>query len=214
MTKPGLLAAVCLTVLIGLLPVTPGVAAAVPAVTAEAVSATVVEPTAPVGPEGTLRPGYKVVRNERGATCKSHSPVTGNAYSCHVRYGYDPCWLTAKHGYVVCLSSPYARKVTRLHVARFVNKGGLGKPASLPWGLLLSTGARTTLIPGKFGTAGGKAIHYTLDSRYKTVLVGPIDKSGPVWRIRKARNNGRFRFKITGWIDISKAWVGEPSQLH
>lgn len=179
-------------------------------------SGTVVVQATPVGPDGRLLPGYRVSRHLSGATCRTrmHHSETGNAYSCHVRYGFDPCWLTAQRSYVVCLAAPYHRKVTRLRVARFVNKGGLGKPATMPWGLLLSTGARTTLIPGKFGTAGGKAIHYSLDSRYKTVLVGPIDKSGPVWRIRKARNNGRFQFKVTGWVNIKKAWFGAPTRLH
>ena len=187
-----------------------GPAAANPAGT---VTATVVEHTSPVGPSGHLLPGYQVNHNYRGATCKSHSDEVGDAYACHLKFGYDPCWVTAKHSYVVCLSEPYAHKVARLHVVRFVNKGGLGKPKPLPWGLLLANGKRTTLLPGSFGTAGGEQIHYTLDSRYQTVLAGPIDKSGPVWRIRLAKNNGRFQFKLAGWIDIDKAWIAEPSRL-
>ncbi|HEX3708189.1 MAG TPA: hypothetical protein VHV76_16305, partial [Mycobacteriales bacterium] len=155
--------------LVAALPVAPAAARV-----AGTVTATVVEQTSPVGPSGHLRPGYRVTRNMSGATCKSHSPETGDAYSCHVRYGFDPCWLSAKHGYVICLAQAYDRKVTRLHVARFVNAGGLGKAKPMPWGLQLANGVNTTLIPGTFGEVSGKAIHYSYN-QFKTVLVGPID---------------------------------------
>ncbi|HWA65268.1 MAG TPA: hypothetical protein VG899_02730 [Mycobacteriales bacterium] len=174
--------------------------------------ATVIEQVSPVGAGGYVASGYHVVRTLGGATCRSHSPTTGNAYSCHVRFGYDPCWVTATHPYVVCLSAPYDKSLTRLRVARWVNAGGLGKPAGLPWGLLLANGHRTTLIPGNFGTVNGQNIHYSYDD-FRTVLVGPIDKSGEAWRIRVAKNDGRFRFKLTGWATITKAWVGAPTTL-
>jgi hypothetical protein len=173
---------------------------------------TVVEEVSPVGPSGYLAPGFRVTHTYGGATCRSHSLVTGNAYSCHVRFGYDPCWATANRPYVVCLSSPYYKSVTKLRVARFVNSGGLGQPAGLPWGLLLASGKRTTLIPGTFGVVSGQNIHYSYND-FRTVLVGPIDKSGAVWRIREAKNVGRFRFKLGGWANIKKAWVGAPSTL-
>jgi hypothetical protein len=187
---------------------------AVPAGTAVAdvTTATAVVQTSPVGPSGHLLPGYRVARHYSGATCKSHSPETGNAYSCHVRFGYDPCWLTAKRAYVVCLSQPYDRKVTRLHVARYVNAGGLGKPKAMPWGMQLANGVNTTLIPGDFGMVSGKQIYYSYDA-FKRVLVGPIDKSGPVWRIQVAKTTGKFQFKVFGWIDIKKVWFGEPTRL-
>ncbi|HEX3897949.1 MAG TPA: hypothetical protein VHW74_02165 [Mycobacteriales bacterium] len=173
---------------------------------------TVVANVSPVGANGYLAAGYQVSHTLAGATCRSHSPTTGNAYSCHVRFGYDPCWATANRPYVVCLSAPYSKSVTKLRVARFVNAGGLGQPAGLPWGLLLANGHRTTLIPGNFGTVSGQNIHYSYDD-FRTVLVGPIDKSGAVWRIREAKNDGRFRFKLSGWANIEKAWVGDPTTL-
>lgn len=175
--------------------------------------ATVIEQVTPVGPGGFLAPGYKVTHTLGGATCKSHSPVTGNAYSCHVRFGYDPCWVTNNKPYVVCLTSPYYRRVTKLRVAVFVNRDGLGSPAAYPWGLQLSNGTRTTLIPGNFGTVGKYQIHYSYNE-FRTVLVGPIDKSGPVWRIRQAKNTGRFRFKVTGWATITKAWFGAATTIE
>jgi hypothetical protein len=192
------------------------VLAAVPVGTVAAASAesrgTVIENVSPVGTNGYLAPGYRVAHTLGGATCRSHSPTTGNAYSCHVRFGYDPCWATANRPYVVCLSAPYYKSVTKLRVARFVNGRGLGRPAGLPWGLLLANGHRTTLIPGTFGTVSGQNIHYSYDD-FRTVLVGPIDKSGSVWRIREAKNVGRFRFKLIGWANIKKAWAGAPTTL-
>jgi hypothetical protein len=200
----GLLVAAC-SLLVAL---PAGLATAAPA----AAGPTVVVQVSPVGPSGYLQPGYRVVHTYGGATCKSRSFETGNAYSCHVRVGYDPCWVTATRSNVVCLSSPYSHSVTRLRVARYVNAGGLGAAAGLPWGLLLANGARSTLIPGNFGTVGSYQIHYSYNE-FKTVLVGPIDKTGAVWRIRKARNVGRFHFKLDGWADIKKTWVGEASTL-
>jgi hypothetical protein len=204
MTRIGAIAA-CTAVAIATL-VTPTLSVAAPS------GATVVVQTSPVGPSGHLLPGYRVARHLSGATCKSHSPETGNAYSCHVQFGYDPCWLTAKRAYVVCLSQPYDRKVVRLHVARYVNAGGLGGAKAFPWGLRLANGVNTTLIPGDFGMVSGQQIRYSFDA-FKRVLVGPIDKTGPVWRIREARNTGGFRFKLAGWININKAWVGAPTRL-
>ncbi|HVW80827.1 MAG TPA: hypothetical protein VHB69_07820 [Mycobacteriales bacterium] len=205
--------ATTLAVLVGLcslIAAAPGGAAADPDSGARA---TVVEEVSPIGPGGYLATGYRVAHRLSGATCRPRSSVTGNAYSCHVRFGYDPCWVSANKPDVLCLAAPYDKTVTQLRVARFVRSGGLGKPAGLPWGLLLANGERTTLIPGTFGVVHGQKIHYSYND-FRTVLVGPIDKSGPVWRIRVARNTGRFRFKITGWASIRKAWVGAPSRLE
>jgi hypothetical protein len=175
-------------------------------------ASTLIVQTSPVGPSGHLLPGYRVAKHLSGATCRSHSRVTGNAYSCHVHFGYDPCWLTAKKAYVVCLPQPYGRKITKLRVARYVNAGGLGNPKPLPWGLQLANGVNTTLMLPGFGTVSGQEINYSFND-FKTVLVGSIDKSAPVWRVREARNVGRFRFKLAGWINIKKAWVGSPTRL-
>lgn len=202
-----MVAACALTATLGVLASGPS-AVARPAASGQ----TVVEQVSPVGPNGYLQAGYHVVNRLGGATCKTHSPVTGNAYTCHVRFGFDPCWVTANHDFAMCMSSPYDKAVTRLRVARYLNKGGLGAPAGLPWGLLLANGSRTTLIPGKFGTVSGYNIHYSYNE-FRTVLVGPIDKHAAIWRIRKARNVGRFRFKLDGWANITKAWFGAPSTL-
>ena len=108
---------------------------------------------------------------------------------------------------------PYSRKVTRLHVTRgFHNKGGLGEAKKLPWGLLLSNGVKTTVIPGNFGDVQGMKINYSYN-QFKTVLYGPPDKSQPLWRIRKARDTGSFHFKPEGWVTIDKAWFGAPTRL-
>jgi hypothetical protein len=167
----------------------------------------------PVGDDGHLLPGYQVVKHQPGAKCTPHSTFTGNAYKCVTHYTWDPCWVSAQRAYVDCLRSPYSRKVTRLHVTRgYHNAGGLGAAKKLPWGLLLGNGARAIVIPGDFGDVQGKKINYSYNS-FKTVLYGQPDKSQGLWRIRKARDNGRFHFKPDGWITINKAWFGAPSQL-
>jgi hypothetical protein len=169
--------------------------------------------TSPVDATGHLLPGYKVVKRLPGAKCTPRSTVTGNAYKCVSHFTYDPCWLSGKHAYVVCLASPYEHRVTRLHVTRgYHNKGGLRHSKPLPWGLRLDNGVKTTVIPGDFGEVNGKRINYSYNN-FKTVLYGPPDKSEPVWRIRRARDNGRFHFKPDGWVTISKAWFGEATRL-
>lgn len=185
---------------------------AAPSVTA-ARSATRVVMASPVGPAGHLLPGYRVAKRLPGGMCKPTSTVTGNAYRCVVRFTYDPCWLTAKHAYVVCLTSPYQRKVTRIHVTRgYHNAGGLGDPVRIPWGLQLANGVKTTRIGGDFGKVRGQRINYSYND-FKVVLYGRPDKSQPVWRIRKARDAGGFRFKPAGWVAIKKAWFGSPTRL-
>jgi hypothetical protein len=169
--------------------------------------------TAPVDDAGHLQPGYRVVKRLPGAKCTPHSTITGNAYKCVSHFTYDPCWLSGNHAYVDCLALPYSRKVTRLHVTRgYHNKGGLGEPKKLPWGLLLANGVKTTVIPGDFGEVQGKKINYSYNN-FKAVLYGPPDKSEPLWRIRRARDDGHFNFKPAGWVTIDKAWFGAPTRL-
>jgi len=180
-----------------------------PAATAE----TRVMMTAPVDADGHLQPGYKVVKRLPGAKCTPHSTITGDAYKCVSHFTYDPCWVSGNHAFVDCLASPYSRRVTRLHVTRgYHNRGGLGHPKRLPWGLLLANGVKTTVIPGDFGQVQGQKINYSYDN-FTTVLYGPPDKSQPLWRVRKARDDGRFHFKPAGWVTISKAWIGAPTRL-
>lgn len=168
---------------------------------------------APVDDNGHLLPGYKVVKHQPGAKCTPHSTFTGNAYKCVTHFTYDPCWLSGNHDFVDCVASPYSRKVTRLRVTRgYHNRGGLGAAKKLPWGLLLTNGVKTTVIPGDFGSVQGQKINYSYNN-FKTVLYGPPDKSGSVWRIKRARDNGRFHFKPAGWVTISKAWYGAPTKL-
>jgi hypothetical protein len=68
------------------------------------------------------------------------------------------------------------------------------------------------VIPGDFGDVQGKKINYSYNN-FKTVLYGQPDKSEPLWRIRKARDDGRFHFKPAGWVTINKAWFGAPTNL-
>jgi hypothetical protein len=186
---------------------------ALPAPAPAGPSKTAVVMTAPVDEAGHLQPGYKVVKHLPGAKCTPHSTITGDAYKCVSHFTYDPCWLSGNPAFVDCLPSPYSRKVTRLHVTRgFHNKGGRGAPKKLPWGLLLANGVKTTVIPGDFGEVQHKKISYSYDS-FKTVLYGAPDKSGPLWRIRRARDDGHFNFKPAGWVTISKAWFGAPTRL-
>jgi hypothetical protein len=189
------------------------VAVAVPASAPASPTETQVVVTAPVDDAGHLQPGYRVIKHFTGAKCTPHSVVTGNAYKCVAHFTYDPCWLSGNRAYVECLPSPYSRKVTRLHVTRgYHNKGGLGTAKKLPWGLLLTNGVKTTLIPGDFGDVHGQKIHYSYNN-FKIVLVGNIDKSGALWRIRKARDVGGFHYKVVGWVTIDRAWYGAPTRL-
>ncbi|HVV77001.1 MAG TPA: hypothetical protein VHC43_13290 [Mycobacteriales bacterium] len=176
-------------------------------------AATQVVTTAPVDANGHLLPGYRVVKHIPGAKCTPRSVVTGNAYKCVSHFTYDPCWLSGNRAYVDCITSPYSRRITRLHVTRgYHNRGGLGAAKKLPWGLQLTNGVKTTLIPGDFGDVHGLKIHYSYNN-FKVVLVGNPDKSGSLWRIQKAKDVGGFHYKVVGWVTISKAWYGAPTHL-
>jgi hypothetical protein len=189
-----------------------GHAAAHPAMSRTA-APTVVERIRPVGPAGNLLTGYESTHSHRGAHCSAGSEATRSAYRCiaHNRV-YDPCWVSANRAFVDCLNDPWGFDVVQLQVTKGYDNAGFSKrTASIPWGVQLANGQLCGLLQGATSTVHGRRVNYGCQ-HVKYVLVGNVDKHHKVWRIRKAHPTSGGHFKVTGFVDVTKAFFGKPSR--
>ena len=178
-----------------------------------ATTRTSVTRVSPVDAHGHLRTAYKVTRSLGAAQCLSGSEATGNAYRCFAgNYVVDPCWVMSNHAYVACLSAPWSRSVWRLHVTRGYQDFGVGPgAANYPWGTTLTNGWHCDWLQGASGFVGSYRISYGCTGHPSYALVGSVDKSHAVWRIRLAHDTGGYHFRIVGWTNIARAWFGKAS---
>jgi hypothetical protein len=192
-------------------PLSAGAAQLAPSRTVSA-APTVVERIRPVGPGGGLLPGYTTTHSHTGASCEAGSEATGSAYRCFAGNGvYDPCWVMSNRVFVMCLAAPWSFDTVLLHVTKGYDNGGPVRAAKYPWGVQLASGQQCLWLQGASGTVAGKRISY-LCRRAKYALAGSVDKHHKVWRIRKARRIRGGRYKLAGWVSISKAYFGKPSR--
>ena len=192
---------------------------AVIAAVAATSSPTVVRPVSPVDANGTLKPAYEIKHHYGGARCQSGSAMTGTAYRCFTPRApqgvFDPCWVTETRDHVICLSVPWRKKnAVELHVTDGYDDTDGFQPASRPWGLRVDLPRRCLLHPVAVENAQGHAIHYYCNKH--TALAGPIDRSGPRWRVRAYRNTTPHAvqptYKWIGWAHVVTAWRGEPAR--
>jgi hypothetical protein len=179
-----------------------------------AAAKTVVVHLRPVGAGGKLLAGFKVTARHSGANCSSGSEAIGaGGYRCFAGNGvYDPCWVSSNRSYVYCLAAAWSFDVARLHVTKgYDNHGFSSHVTKLPWGLELANGTLCGGEQGATGVVDGKRISFGCQ-HVKYVLIGGVDKHNSAWRIRKARSTGGGHFKLAGWVNISKAWLGKPSR--
>jgi hypothetical protein len=182
---------------------------------AGAATPTTVRQLTPLDSSGAVSAAFTVTAHFTGATCISGSPTTGSTYECTTpasSWGvYEACWVTAQTGYVVCLTAPWARTLTRLQVTGgFDDTSGLTRPAR-PWGVRLATGQRCLLDLDATSTTKGHANTYFCTK--KTVLVGAVDRSHKVWRAQAYRRLDHGRIKSLGRQPIALAWRTGPTAL-
>ena len=155
-------------------------------------SPTVVASVSPVDDTGALKPRYDVTHRYGGARCQRGSALTGTAYRCFTSRSpqgvYDPCWVATTSDHVICLDVPWRRhKVTQLRVSDGYDDAGGFRRQPRPWGLRPALAHRRCLLhPTAVEYAQGQPVHYYCSRR--TVLAGPLDRSGARWRMHAYRN--------------------------
>ncbi|HWC33371.1 MAG TPA: hypothetical protein VG650_00965 [Mycobacteriales bacterium] len=170
----------------------------------------------PVDASGHLLPGYKVTRRFGNANCLFGSEATGTAYRCFAgNFVIDPCWVTDDPAYVDCLSEGWSHSVARLHVTKGYDNSGYtraGSRGKYPWDVEVVGGIRCGWLQGASGVVGKYRVDYGCGKTPKTVLIGGVDRSKPVWTIRKAHDTGNYHYKQDGRAKLAEAWYGKPSR--
>jgi len=180
---------------------------------------TAVRQVSPVDANGVLKPGYAIKHHYTGARCQSGSTMTGNAYRCFTSRApqgvLDPCWVTDTSEEVICLAVPWRKHdAIEVDVTDGYDDADGFHHQPRPWGLRVDIPRRCLLHPVAVESARGHPIHYYCNKH--TALAGPLDRSGPRWRIRAYRNTTPHAvqptYKRIGWVQVLTAWRGEKSR--
>jgi len=166
----------------------------------------------PVDSHGRLVARDRVSRQFKHAQCNFGSEATGDAYRCFAgNFVLDPCWVTNVKSSVDCATSPWSRKVARLHVTKGYDNTGFDQRHPFdPWAVKLVTGKRCVWLQGATGAVHGKRISYSCGGR--NYLIGNVHKHPQPWRIQTARSTGGGHFTAGPWVKIARAWYGKPSR--
>lgn len=172
---------------------------------------TVVVHVRPVTSTGKLRHGYTITHRRAHASCSFGSEAIGDAYRCFSgNLVIDPCWVSNRKAFVVCLPDAWSHQAIRLHVTKGYQNGGFGSGGvSYPWGVRQASGTRCSWLQGASGEVKGKRISYGCTST--TVLIGHVNKKPARWTIKRARATGGGHYTVTGTVQLRKAWFGKPS---
>ena len=173
---------------------------------------TQVRTVSPVGVDGTLKDGYKVVRHLGHGTCQTGSFMTGRADRCTTPSSrtvvLDPCWPTASPKTFVCQRRPWQHQVVQLHVRKPV----AGKPGAhrlgLPWGIRVNAKVRCLLDPGSVRRLSGHALLFHC-THHRDVF-GPLRRDSAHWKAHVYRTGARTRtgYRSLGWHPVRIAWYG------
>ena len=118
---------------------------------------------------------------------------------------------------VDCLLRPWSHAVVRLTVDDFRNTGfsRTTHHGPVPWGIEIASGKRCYIVRSGGDEVQGRRLNYYCGNSLKFAYVGNVDKSSLLWRIRRYKVIGdystRHRYKRDGWVNISRAWYGLPS---
>jgi hypothetical protein len=182
----------------------------------------------PVDSSGDLRPGYSVTRRLGGGECSFGSDAVGSAYRCFTRNDLlDPCWVTSNLTSVDCLLEGWEHTVVHVTVSKGFSNVGFTKQTYsgfVPWGIQLTDGKRCGITEGavdfvgKSGQvtdSGGRRVNYYCENSLKMALVGNVDVSRSLWRIRRYQVVGsyssKYHYRSDGWAKISRAWYALPT---
>lgn len=180
--------------------------AALPAGDAQALTPTLVATYSPFAPTVRTTPGFAVVP-VAGATCATASFVVAGAFRCSVRDRiHDPCYLnptlsTPPAPVVDCAASPWAPRITRLHLPTPPVPALAAPPDVPPWALQLASGRRCIRTTGATTTVRGRRLSYVCDGH--RVLFGRPQATTPTWRIRQARDTAAHAARD---VAIAVAW--------
>lgn len=170
----------------------------------------------PIGTNGELNAGYKVIRHEGHAVCQTGSFMTGRADRCSTPTSQtvvlDPCWPTADSKTFICQRRPWRREVIELHVPKPASDGPGVHRQSLPWGMRIGAKVRCLLDPGSVRKLSGHALLYHC-THHRDVF-GPLRRPGTHWKAHVYRTGARTRsgYRSLGWKPVRIAWYGAAPQ--
>ena len=145
---------------------------------------------------GTLKPTLKAEPVKHGqCTDIGYTLVGGVAYRCGAGNGlYDACWRDGPSAteYVVCLGSPWDKKVTRLRSPHLLLYPGVtfDPPASYPWAIRLGDGTRCVVEQGAHAAFTTRGRRWIVDygcTKRNLVLLREGLRRGRVWYVNAAR---------------------------
>jgi hypothetical protein len=157
---------------------------------AAAAAETKVVTFSPLGADGGLRAGLTAIP-AGGGSCESGSLRAAGALRCAAGVVIrDPCYPDAAHStavlpVVLCVRDPWSPGVVRLHLTGPADPAHGVAAGTRPWALRLVSGRRCVAVTAAAPTVRGRRMTYTCRDG-DTVLFGPLDRSGPTWRIRQA----------------------------
>jgi hypothetical protein len=147
---------------------------------------------------GRLAAGVAVVAHAEASCFARSLASTGrpDAYRCEADDAIlDPCFLDPMGGagLLYCALEPFSLEVVELALV-----DGLPEPLDVPadpdytsaraWALVLEGGQRCTLLTGATAGIAGLRIDYGCDDG--SAVLGPIDRSLPVWRVFHRADHG------------------------
>lgn len=205
-----------LEMLVPLVAVAAGQAAATPAAAPDPVR-TDVRLFVPAGPGG-LNVGLAVTAREEGSCFAGSSAAAtrGDAWRCGVGNGIvDPCFADpfmapGDGGVLYCAESPFAGDVIELTLTEPLSAEGGNEPVPLqggdqagilPWALELANGEQCTLLTGATAPIAGLRLNYGCESGAS--VLGDIDHSQPLWVVNYLADEGY----ATNLVGVAAAWT-------
>ena len=180
--------------------------------------ATQVSRWSPFDTAGKLKPALTVESVKHGqCTDIGYTLVGGVAYRCGAGNGlYDACWRDGPNQteFVVCLGSPWDRKVTRMRSPHLLLYPGVtfDPPAPYPWAIELRDGTRCVVEQGAHSSFTARGKRWIVDygcSRRNFVLLREGLRRGRFWYADAARLISLKRgFQFLGERAIRRVYFG------
>jgi hypothetical protein len=187
-----------------------------PSPTPSAPSGTQVVYVRPTLPDHSLKPGYRITKNEHGASCWQYD-TTGVLRCDNFHNGsYYFCWKfvprAPSNASMVCLVDPWGRDVVAVTLAKgeptnTPDPGSPGRDETIA--LQLTNGQRCTVNYGALDSVGpwsprAPIVTYTCES--PLYLVDAPNRATPIWTIRSVRASKDWVYTWSGTVHIDNAY--------
>jgi hypothetical protein len=160
---------------------------------------------------GRLNTSLHVAQTRRGFCWAGSLADSGrtDAWRCFIgNVIYDPCFSDPSkraQRFVVCASTPWSRRVTKLVLTRRLPLGQRNPAGSplrrAPWAIQLASGKRCLALTGATGTIAGRGVAYgCLGGGY---LLGEPRRAKPTWTIFYAAG---YKARRASRVAIEEAW--------